>query len=91
MSDTAHGSVQVRPANAADLDVMAQMGTELAQLHHAFDAARFMFADDPVQGYRWWFAREFQNPAACFYVAVVEQAVVGYVYGRLEEKNWNQE
>lgn len=41
---------RVRRAVPADLDALAEMGAELARLHHAMDPRRFMYGDDFVAG-----------------------------------------
>jgi RimJ/RimL family protein N-acetyltransferase len=85
--------VLVRPATPDDLDEMARMGAALAHMHHTFDAQRFMYADDFVGGYRWWFAKELPRSEVCFRVVDVTSEpgkIAGYVYGRLEEKQWNE-
>lgn len=79
----------VRRATAQDLDALAVMGAELARLHHAYDPKRFMYGNDFVSGYRWWFGKEL--PLDEVYLAVVDGAdgaPAGYVYGRLEDKDW---
>lgn len=65
------------------------MGAELARQHHAYDGARFMLPDNVESGYRWWLTREMQDEDAVVIVAELDGAVVGYAYGRLEERNWN--
>jgi RimJ/RimL family protein N-acetyltransferase len=87
-------TLRVRPATTADLDAMARMGAALAYMHHGFDAQRFMYADDFERGYRWWFDKELRNREVCFRVVDVDEAapekgIAGYVYGRLEDKQWN--
>lgn len=86
--------IRVRAATADDLDDMARMGAALAHLHHTFDPQRFMYADDFVGGYRWWFEKELGRSEVCFRVVDSagpgQRGIAGYVYGRLEEKQWNQ-
>jgi RimJ/RimL family protein N-acetyltransferase len=85
----------VRPATAHDLDDMARMGAALAHMHHTFDPQRFMYADDFVAGYRWWFEKELRRSEVCFRVVdgmggKMGGKIDGYVYGRLEDKQWNE-
>src|SRR5687767_436028 len=85
-------TIHVRAATPDDLDDMARMGAALAHLHHTLDPLRFMYADDFVSGYRWWFEKELRRREVCFRVvdaADAKSGVAGYVYGRLEDKNWN--
>ena len=81
--------VTVRPATPRDLDALAWMGAELARIHHGFDPLRFMYGEGFERGYRSWFAQELANADVCFRVVDDEAgAAVGYVYGRLEGKDW---
>ena len=78
-----------RPARLDDLDRLAAMGEALARLHHGYDARRFLFGPGIAEGYRWWFERELANPEAALIVAVSDDdRPTGYVYGRLEERDW---
>jgi ribosomal protein S18 acetylase RimI-like enzyme len=79
----------VRAAAIADLDAMATMAAELVRFHHEIDAQRFLLPDRVQEGYRWWFGKESSNPEAILLVAEVDGAVVGYVYGRIEERDFN--
>jgi ribosomal protein S18 acetylase RimI-like enzyme len=65
------------------------MAGELVRQHHAADPVRFMLPDDVEEGYVWWLGRELENPDAVLLVALVDQAVEGYAYGRMEERDWN--
>lgn len=65
------------------------MGAALAELHHAFDAPRFMVTDDMEAGYRGWLGKELKNPGAVVLVAELDGDLCGYAYGRLEDTDWN--
>jgi ribosomal protein S18 acetylase RimI-like enzyme len=84
-------TLHVRPARAADLEALGRMGASLMREHHAFDPLRFMAPDaDPEGGYRWWLGKELRNRKAVVLVAEDDAGrVVGYVYGRVEERDWN--
>lgn len=79
----------VRAATSADRNALGRMGAALARLHHRWDPPRFMLPEGIEEGYRAWLGREAKNPKAVVLVAEQEGAVVGYAYGRLEERNWN--
>jgi RimJ/RimL family protein N-acetyltransferase len=84
--------ITVRSATAADLPALGRMGAALARLHHEWDPLRFMLPDGPArveEGYRSWLARELANRQSVVLLAEREGAVVGYAYGRLEERDWN--
>ena len=78
----------IRPATPADLDELAEMGAELARIHYEYDPLRFMYGEGFVRGYRWWFAEELPRAETCFRVIDGNGRLDGYVYGRLEEKDW---
>lgn len=81
--------VTVRPARPEDAPALGRMGAALARQHHDFDPARFMLPEDVESGYRWWLRRESKAAEAVVLVAELEGAVVGYAYGRAEERDWN--
>lgn len=81
--------VTIRPAAPTDLPTLGRMGAELARLHHAFDSARFMLPEGVESGYRQWFGKELRNQDAVIIVAEQDGEVVGYAYGRIEERDWN--
>ena len=58
-------------------------------MHHAVDPTRFLLVDEVEQGYGWWFGRELLRDHARLLVADAGDAIVGYAYGTLEERDWN--
>ena len=82
--------VIVREACAADLPAMARMGARLAREHHRLDPARFFLPEEPIEdGYAWWLGKELVNPRVVLLLAARRGRVVGYVYGRVEKRDWN--
>jgi ribosomal protein S18 acetylase RimI-like enzyme len=79
----------VRSARPEDAPALGRMGAALARQHHDFDSARFMLPEDVESGYRWWLRRESKSAEAVVLVAELDGAVVGYAYGRVEERDWN--
>ncbi len=79
----------LRPAREEDLPAVARLAAGLVRQHHGFDPARFMLPERVEEGYLWWFRQELDNPAALILVAQSDSEVVGYAYGRIEERNWN--
>ncbi len=80
----------LREARPADLAALARMGARLAREHHALDRARFFLPEEPIEeGYAWWLGKELVNPRAALLVAARRERVVGYVYGRMERRDWN--
>lgn len=82
-------AVLVRPLVPSDLDLVARLAERLVLLHHAFDAERFFVPEKVAEGYAWWFGKELGRDEVVLLVAEVEGRVVGYVYARLEERDWN--
>jgi ribosomal protein S18 acetylase RimI-like enzyme len=80
----------VRPANRDELAAVATMAGKLLRMHHALDERRFFLPDRVEEGYAWWFGKELERAEVVLLVALREGALVGYAYGRLEERDWNQ-
>jgi ribosomal protein S18 acetylase RimI-like enzyme len=81
-------TITVRPARASDADALGRMGAELVRQHHGFDPERFMLPDDVESGYRWWLSKELKAKEAVVLVAERDGEVIGYIYGRIEERDW---
>jgi ribosomal protein S18 acetylase RimI-like enzyme len=81
----------VRPATAADLDVLGRLGAVLMRTHYAFDAQRFLSpGDDPEGGYAWFLDTQLREPDAVVLVSERDGQVVGYVYASLEPLSWKE-
>jgi ribosomal protein S18 acetylase RimI-like enzyme len=80
----------LRPARRDDLAAMGRLAGKLARQHHAFDERRFFLPDRVEEGYAWWFGREIERDDVVLLVAARGASIVGYAYGRLEERDWNQ-
>jgi ribosomal protein S18 acetylase RimI-like enzyme len=80
----------VRPARREELGGVARLAGALVRMHHALDPQRFFLPDRVEDGYAWWFGREIDRPEVVLLVAISGDALVGYAYGRLEERDWNQ-
>jgi ribosomal protein S18 acetylase RimI-like enzyme len=88
--------VKVRRAHIEDLPAVSQLAAELVRLHHRLDAARFMLIQPVELGYRRFFAQELRREGAVILVAargaedpVADPDILGYAYGTLEPRNWN--
>lgn len=79
----------IRDARPEDLTQIAQLAGELVRQHHGFDAARFMLIPHVETGYAHFFQSELGNPETVILAAERDGQVVGYAYGRLEERDWN--
>jgi ribosomal protein S18 acetylase RimI-like enzyme len=87
--DGHQGKLVIRAAEPSDLARVSELAGELVRLHHATDPGRFFLADRVEEGYAWWFGRELKRTEAVILVAIVDDAIAGYVYGTLEERDWN--
>jgi ribosomal protein S18 acetylase RimI-like enzyme len=82
-------TIQIRRAVAADGPALGRMGAALMRQHHQFDPARFMLPDGPEAGYEWWLGKEMKSKTAVVLVAEAAGKVIGYAYGRIEDRDWN--
>jgi ribosomal protein S18 acetylase RimI-like enzyme len=82
-------TVSIRRATKSDLPVVARLAAELVRLHQAFDPARFFLMEPLEDGYAWFLGRELSDDDAVVLVAERDGEVVGYIYGRLEARDWN--
>ncbi len=83
-------TLEIRPARRDELPAVAALAAKLVHLHHAFDGARFFVPEHVTEGYAWWFAKEIDRPEVVLLVAARGDRLVGYAYGRLEDRDWNQ-
>jgi len=90
--------IRVRPASEEDLPLLGALAASLVKQHHGYDAQRFVLPKDVERGYREWFGRELGNAQAVILVAelappggdeAATPAVGGYLYGRMEGRDWN--
>lgn len=82
--------VILRRALRDDLGAVARLAGKLTRMHHALDERRFFLPDRVEEGYAWWFGREIDRDEVVLLVALRAGVIVGYAYGRLEERDWNQ-
>jgi ribosomal protein S18 acetylase RimI-like enzyme len=81
--------IHVRAAKVADLDALGVLAGGLVRLHHGFDPQRFMMMEGVERGYAHYFASLLDDPDTVLLVAERGGACVGYVFARLEERDWN--
>ena len=81
--------MEIRRARAADLPAVSRLAAELVRLHHRYDPPRFMLIEPVEEGYRWFFSRELKRRGALILVAEDAGVIVGYAYGTMEGRNWN--
>ncbi len=81
--------MEIRRAKAADLPAVSRLAAELVRLHHRYDPERFLLIEPVEEGYQWFFSREIKRRGAVILVAEEAGRIVGYAYGTLEGRNWN--
>lgn len=82
---------RIIPADEPHLRPAAELAARLVQLHHDLDPLRFaVLSSDVAGGYERWFRQCIANPNAVVLVALAGQRVIGYAYGSLEPRNWNE-
>ena len=89
MSPKVTDAVLIRPARAADLPTLGKLGAALARAHHEWDPKRFFVVPSMHEGYAWWLGRELKNRSAVVLAAERRGRIIGYAYGRLEDRDWN--
>jgi ribosomal protein S18 acetylase RimI-like enzyme len=82
-------AILVRLARPPDLPALGRLGASLARAHHDWDPRRFFVVPSMHEGYAWWLGRELRNRRAVVLAAERRGRVIGYAYGRLEERDWN--
>jgi ribosomal protein S18 acetylase RimI-like enzyme len=82
-------SLEILPATRADLGDLAKLAAALVRLHHKFDPERFFLPDRVEDGYAWWFGKEIERSEVVLLKAVRGGSIIGYVYARVEERDWN--
>ena len=78
----------IRRATPADASRLGEMGVALARMHYAWDAKRYLDLVGKAEGYGNWLAREAENEDAVVLVSEIDGVLAGYIYGRLEERDW---
>lgn len=82
-------TVTVRPATVEDLAQVSVLAAKLVRLHHEWDPERFFLVGPSIEtGYKRFLTGELKRKESLVLVAVNEQGVVGYAFGRIEPRNW---
>ena len=85
--------ITVRPARLSDLPATASHAAALVRQHHAYDPLRFMSIEPLEDGYLRFLKTQVDRDGVVLLVAVTPrgdgEAVVGYLYATLEERDWS--
>ena len=75
----------IRPATRADAGALGRLGARMVEMHHDFDARRFLAPGaGTARGYGGFLASQILEPAAIVLVAERAAQVIGYAYGTVE-------
>jgi ribosomal protein S18 acetylase RimI-like enzyme len=91
----------VRAMTAADLPAAARLAGQLVRMHYELDPLRYLHLPSPEAGYARYFAGELKSDRVVLLVAERTsgasggesppgEAIVGYAYGRLEPRSYNE-
>ncbi len=80
----------VRAMTAADLPAAARLAGKLVRMHYELDPLRFLHLPNPEAGYARYFAGELKSDRVVLLVAERGESIVGYAYGRLEPRSYNE-
>jgi ribosomal protein S18 acetylase RimI-like enzyme len=93
----------VRAMTAADLPAAARLAGQLVRMHYELDPLRYLHLPNPEAGYERYFAGELKSDRVVLLVAERTsrgdaqggeaqggEAIVGYAYGRLEPRSYNE-
>ena len=56
-------AIEIEKATKRDLPELAELAGALVRQHYAFDAKRFLFIENPEEGYAGWFGKELAKEA----------------------------
>jgi len=86
----------VRAMTEADLPAAARLAGKLVRMHYELDPLRFLHLPHPEAGYARYFSGELKSDRVVLLVAertsgpTGGDAIVGYAYGRLESRSYNE-
>ena len=81
--------LSIRSARPKDLPAIARFAAELVRFHHAIDPDRFLCVDGLEKGYERYLSGELRSEGVVLLAAEENEKLCGYVYARIEPRNWN--
>lgn len=79
----------VRSMKLEDLPEVGVLAGQLVRMHYDFDPERFLKPENPEKGYQRWFATQLERDDTLLLVAADAEGVCGYVYARMEPRDYN--
>lgn len=86
---TSENTIVVRKCEPDDLAAVSTLAARLVREHHAADSDRFMIFDNIEEGYADFLHSQLRRRESVVLVAARSRDVVGYIYGRVEPRDWN--
>lgn len=80
--------LSVRRATQDDLPRLAPLAADLVRLHHRWDPQRFFTTERLEEGYRWFLSTQLEREDVIVLMAEVDGEIAGYLYGAIEERDW---
>jgi ribosomal protein S18 acetylase RimI-like enzyme len=81
--------MHIRPATPDDATRLGELGAMLVELHHGFDADRFLAPTaQTARGYGRFLVSQIDRDGVLVLVAEDAEGVWGYVYGAMEGDDW---
>jgi ribosomal protein S18 acetylase RimI-like enzyme len=81
----------IRRAAERDAAALGRLGAALVQLHHAFDAERFLKPGEHVEeGYARFLTSQLTRDDDVVFVAERAGEVIGYVFAGIEPRSWKE-
>lgn len=81
--------ISIRPARAEDMPTIAGFAAELVRFHHAINPNRFLCVEGLEKGYQRYLSGELGSEGVVLLAAEEDARLCGYVYARIEPRNWN--
>lgn len=81
--------MSVRPAEPRDREALGRLAGQLVRLHSSWNPRRFLLIPNVEAGYGQWLSKEARSADALVLVAEQHDAVIGYLYARFEQRDWN--
>jgi ribosomal protein S18 acetylase RimI-like enzyme len=79
-------SIEIRNAEARDVEHVLPMVQRLAELHRTWDAAKYPYKPDVGEMYRSWLGARVSDPRSVFLVALREGTPIGFLIGTVERE-----